>query len=66
MHARERVSTMAWRAPFPQSRLPASVELSIKLVCVGWVAKGLGEGFAGEEEIRGMKTGRREEEGGGR
>ena len=29
---------MAWRASFPQSRLPASVEFSIKLACV-WVSE---------------------------
>ncbi len=27
-------SAMAWRASFPRSRLPASIEFSIKLVCV--------------------------------
>ena len=27
-----RATSMAWRTPFPPSRMPASIELSIKLV----------------------------------
>ncbi len=34
MRARVRAPSMAWRASFPRSRLPASIEFSIKLVCV--------------------------------
>ncbi len=34
MRARVRAPSMAWRAPFPRRRLPASIEFSIKLVCV--------------------------------
>ena len=29
-----RATSMAWRTPFPPSRMPASIENSIKLVCV--------------------------------
>ena len=29
-----RATSMAWRTPFPPSRMPASIETSIKLVCV--------------------------------
>ena len=32
LNARERATIMAWRVPFPPSRIPASVEFSIKLV----------------------------------
>ena len=29
-----RATSMAWRTPFPPSGMPASIETSIKLVCV--------------------------------
>ena len=42
-----RATSMAWRTPFPPSRMPASIELSIKLVvCLFNAAQGFRTPFA--------------------